>query len=89
MAFKDINPEPPIHILIVPKRHIASVSDLGIEDEALVGKMILTANKIAEEQGAKEKGYKLLFNVGKGAGQIVEHVHLHLLSGWNSQENKE
>ncbi|OQX01014.1 histidine triad nucleotide-binding protein [Candidatus Parcubacteria bacterium A4] len=84
-AFKDINPKAPIHILIVPKKHIASVNELRSEDEALAGKMILAAKKIAEEQGVKEKGYKLLINVGKGAGQIVEHIHLHFLSGWPNE----
>jgi histidine triad (HIT) family protein len=79
VAFNDINPKAKIHILIVPKRHIESVKDLTEADENLVGKLILSAQKIAKEKSME--GYKLIFNVGKEGGQIVDHLHLHLVSG--------
>ncbi len=79
VAFKDIYPKAPFHLLIVPKRHIESVATLRDEDKETVSHLIFVAKKIAEEK--KISGYKLLFNVGKDGGQIVEHLHLHLLSG--------
>ena len=81
VAFKDINPKAPVHILIVPKKHIESVADLKEEDAHLVLKLILTAKKLAEEQGIAEAGYRLQFNVRRGGGQLVDHIHLHLLGG--------
>ena len=79
MIFEDINPKAPVHLLIIPKKHIASVDHLGIEDKTLMGEIILTAQKLAKEENLK--GYKLIINVGRKAGQIVDHLHLHLLSG--------
>ena len=79
MAFNDINPSAPVHILIVPIRHLASVINLSDEDKDLAGKMILKARDIAKERNLD--GYKLIFNVGRTGGQIVDHLHLHLLSG--------
>lgn len=79
VAFKDINPKAKIHLLIVPRKHIDSVIKLQDEDRELVGEMILVAKKIAEQKGLDKSGYKLLFNCGKGGGQIIEHIHLHLL----------
>ena len=79
IAFHDINPKAKVHILVLPKRHIVSVADLKEEDENLIGGVILTAKKIAEEQ--QLKGYKLIINVGREGGQIIDHLHLHLLSG--------
>lgn len=81
IAFKDINPKAPIHILIVPKEHIASINDLSEENQELVGRMIYQAKLIAKEQKIAESGYKLVFNCGKNAGQLIEHIHLHLLGG--------
>jgi len=81
LAFKDIKPVAPIHILIIPKKHIPSVAHAGIEDKALLGELILVVQKIAREQGIAKKGYRLSFNVGKDAGQVVEHLHLHLMGG--------
>ena len=87
VVFKDINPKAPIHILIIPKKHIVSINHLEIEDESLIGKMFLAAKKIAKKLEIGEKGYKLVFNVGRGGGQIIDHLHLHLLAGWeNSAE---
>ncbi len=79
LAFNDINPRAPIHILIIPKKHIPSVAHVEEEDKELMGALILVAQKIAREKGLK--GYKLLFNVGREGGQIIDHIHLHLLSG--------
>ncbi len=79
VAFNDINPKAKVHVLVVPKKHIESVKDLQDDDGGLAGEMILAAQKIANEKGLE--GYKLVFNVGKDGGQIVEHLHLHLLSG--------
>jgi len=79
VAIKDINPKAPVHLLIIPKKHIPSVNYLGVEDKTLMGEIILTAKKIAEEKDLK--GYKLVINVGREAGQLIDHLHLHLLSG--------
>jgi histidine triad (HIT) family protein len=79
ISFKDIHPEAPIHILIVPKKHIPSVDHIEIQDKDLMGELILTAQKIAREK--KLKGYKLIINVGREGGQVIDHLHLHLLSG--------
>lgn len=81
VVFKDIHPKAPVHLLIVPRRHIASVNNLCSDDAALIGKMVCIAPKIAEKTGTVD-GYKLLFNVGRKGGQIVDHVHLHLMGGW-------
>ena len=78
LAFKDINPKAPIHLLIIPKKHIPSVNHLKLRDKELMGELILTAQKIA--RGKKLKGYRLQINVGRPAGQIIDHLHLHLLS---------
>lgn len=89
LAFKDINPKAPIHILIVPKKHIASITALTNKDIDLIGELILTAKEVAERQGISEKGYKLVFNVGEGGGQIIQHIHLHLLAGWRSARERD
>lgn len=80
-AFKDKNPEAPVHLLIVPKKHIASVNEVADEDQMLLGKMILTAKKLAKELGIAESGYRLGFNTGPDSGQMVSHLHLHLVGG--------
>ncbi len=81
LAFKDINPKAPLHLLIIPKKHIPSVNHLKLEDKELIGKLFLTASKIAKDQGVFNKGYRLIINVGEDAGQAVDHLHLHLLAG--------
>jgi histidine triad (HIT) family protein len=81
MAFKDINPSAPIHILVVPKTHIDSIKSIDKEHQQLVGKIIILAKNIAQEK--KLKGYKLIFNVGREGGQIIDHLHLHLLGSNN------
>ncbi|MCK5123462.1 MAG: histidine triad nucleotide-binding protein [Candidatus Pacebacteria bacterium] len=80
IAFKDIKPIASVHIVIIPKKHINSVVNLKKEDEVLMGKLIMTAKKIADDLKVSEKGYKLLIRVGRGGGQEVDHIHLHLLA---------
>lgn len=80
-AFKDINPAAPIHILVVPKKHIESLKDLKEEDKEYVWKIHEAINKIAEEQGFINDGYRVITNCGKNAGQTVMHLHYHLLAG--------
>lgn len=79
IAFHDIAPKAPVHILVVPKKHIESVKSLDDKNIAIVGKLVLVAQKLALEK--KLAGYRLIFNVGKDGGQIVPHLHLHLLGG--------
>lgn len=81
LAFRDLTPQAPAHILIIPKRHIATIDETDDNDESLLGKMVLTAKKIAKAEGLTEKGYRLIFNVNSGGGQQVYHIHLHLLGG--------
>lgn len=81
VAFQDINPAAPVHILIVPQKHIRSVNDLTEEDREIVSDMLFVARDLAKEMDI-EKGYKLLFNVERGGGQIIFHIHLHLIGGW-------
>ena len=81
LAFKDIQPKAPVHLLIIPKKHIPSINHLNLKDKELMGEMFLVAQTIAKNQKVDKKGYRLIINVGKGAGQIVDHLHLHLLGG--------
>ena len=80
-AFKDINPEAPVHILVVPKKHIKSINEIEDIDENLIGKIFLAIEKIAKEQGVAEQGYRVISNCGKDAGQTVMHLHFHILGG--------
>lgn len=81
IAFKDIHPLAPVHILIIPKKHITSINEVESEDAELLGNMIITARDIAKELEIAEGGYKLLFRTGKNGGQEVDHIHLHLIGG--------
>ncbi|MEK7142893.1 MAG: HIT domain-containing protein [Patescibacteria group bacterium] len=81
IAFDDIAPKAPIHILIIPKKHLESVNHLKAVDSKLVGKLVLAAQKIAKEKKIDRSGYRLVFNTGPDSGQIVPHLHLHLLGG--------
>lgn len=81
VAFKDINPQAPLHLLIVPKRHIASLNDLTSADDALVGSLHRAAALLARQHGYDERGYRTVFNTNREAGQTVFHIHLHLLAG--------
>jgi len=87
IAFRDLHPIAPVHILVVPKKHIASIVDISEEDAMLMGKLIVAAKKIAEDLKISEKGYKLLFRVGEHGGQEVEHIHLHLMGGAKLSED--
>jgi len=80
LAFEDVNPQAPTHILIIPKKHIEQVADISETDAELVGKLVLIARKIAAKKKL-EKGYRIVFNNGPQAGQAVFHLHLHLLGG--------
>jgi histidine triad (HIT) family protein len=80
-VFKDINPAAPIHLLIIPNKHIPSVNDLDPEDEGLMGRLILAAKQMAELSGIKDSGYRLIVNNGPDAHQEIFHIHLHLLGG--------
>lgn len=81
LAFYDINPAAPIHILVIPKKHITSLAHMEKEDEAIVGKIYGVINKIAEDKGFKEDGYRVVVNCGKNVGQTVMHLHFHILAG--------
>lgn len=82
VVFEDIHPHAPVHLLVVPKKHIRSVNDLGPEDGPIVAHLISVARDMARQQGIDRSGYKLLFNVESGGGQVIFHLHLHLLGGW-------
>ena len=81
VAFKDINPVAPVHLLIVPRKHIKTTDDIQEDDKELIGHMIFVATKLARENNVSESGYRMLFNCRDDAGQIVYHIHLHLLGG--------
>lgn len=80
-AFYDIEPQAPVHVLIIPKAHYASTLDLDDTTADVVGKMVLAANKIAKELGVNESGFRLVMNTGRDAGQTVAHLHMHLMGG--------
>ena len=82
VVFKDINPHAPVHLLIVPKKHIRSINDLMDDERPILAEMIMVARDMAAEVGVSQSGYKLLFNVEKGGGQVIFHLHLHLIGGW-------
>jgi histidine triad (HIT) family protein len=82
-AFKDINPQAPVHILIVPNKEIPTVNDVSTEDEALLGHMLVVAKQVAQEQGVAESGYRLIINCRDDGGQEVYHLHMHLMGGRN------
>lgn len=79
-AFKDINPAARVHILIIPRKHIDSINHLETGDIALIGELFLTAKKLASQLGVAEQGYKLQINVGRGGGQLIDHLHVHLMA---------
>lgn len=81
IAFRDIRPQAPTHVLIIPRKHIATIDDAEDEDQQLLGKMILKAKQLAQSEGLSDAGYRLVFNVNSGGGQEVYHIHLHLLGG--------
>lgn len=86
IVINDIHPKAPVHLLIIPKVHIESVKDITEAQKALLGEMINTAAEVAKQKSLN--GYKLVFNVGKEGGQIIDHLHLHLLGGWFDKPQK-
>lgn len=80
-AFNDIHPQAPTHILVVPKKHIATIDEATPTDEILLGKIILSAQQIARNAGLADNGYRLVYNVNTGGGQMIYHIHLHILGG--------
>lgn len=83
VAFEDVNPQAPTHVLVIPRRHIATLNDLEAGDRELVGKLVTVARDIAADRGHDESGYRVLLNCNAAAGQSVFHIHLHLLAGRN------
>ena len=81
LAFKDINPVAPVHILVVPKKHIVSLATIDAEDEAMLGRMMLRLKEIAKTLGLDENGYRVVSNHGADSGQIVDHLHFHIVGG--------
>lgn len=81
LAFRDINPQAPTHILIIPKSHIASLADITAKHQALMGRIILLARDLADTEGISDRGYRLSVSTGTDGGQLVPHVHFHLLGG--------
>jgi len=80
-AFRDINPQAPVHVLIIPNRNIPTVNDIVVEDEVLIGKLFTVAKKLAKQLGVAEDGYRLIVNCNEYGGQDVFHLHMHLLGG--------
>jgi histidine triad (HIT) family protein len=85
LAFNDINPQAPTHVLVIPRRHIASLNEMSVEDDLLVGEVVRRAAAIAKERGLSAGGYRTVFNTNRDAGQTVFHIHLHLLGGRSMQ----
>ncbi|MFT7686922.1 MAG: histidine triad (HIT) family protein [Candidatus Azotimanducaceae bacterium] len=81
LAFKDISPQAPCHILIIPKIHISTINDIDKDHQSLIGHMVLTAKKIAADNGLSDSGYRLIMNCNQDGGQTVFHIHLHILGG--------
>ncbi len=81
VAFRDINPQAPTHILVIPRQHIATLNDVSGDEAALLGRLLLAAGEIAADEGIAEDGYRAVLNCNAGAGQSVFHVHVHLLGG--------
>lgn len=81
LAFRDINPVAPVHVLVIPKKHISNITEIKKEDEALIGKIYSVINKIAKEEGVDEKGFRIVVNCKEDGGQEVSHLHFHIIGG--------
>ncbi|MGQ0505114.1 MAG: histidine triad nucleotide-binding protein [Myxococcaceae bacterium] len=81
LAFEDIRPQAPTHLLFIPLRHIQTINDLSVDDKEIVGELFLAAAKVAKQRGHAENGYRVVMNCNRDAGQTVFHIHLHLLAG--------
>ena len=82
VVFKDINPHAPVHLLIVPKKHIRSVNDLTEDESPILSEMVMTAKVMAKQFSVNKSGYRLFINVERGGGQVIFHLHMHLIGGW-------
>ena len=89
IVFENIKPAAPIHLLIVPKKHIATVNEIKEEDKNLIGDLFIAAQEAARLKNIKDTGYKLAINVGAGGGQEIFHIHIHLLGGWQNEAERE
>lgn len=85
LAFRDINPQAPVHVLVIPKRHVTTLNDLSDEGADLAGALVMAATRIAKDLGVAQAGYRILINTNPEGGQVVFHVHLHLLAGRQMQ----
>ena len=83
VVFSDINPAAPVHLLIVPKKHIRSVNDLSDDDQPILAELVMVARKMAVEQGIDKSGYRIFINVERGGGQVIFHLHMHVIGGWH------
>ena len=81
LAFRDIKPQSPVHVLIIPIKHYTSLLDITVKEAPLMGHMVITANKLAAGEGISETGYRIVVNCGKQGGQLVQHLHMHLMGG--------
>lgn len=81
LAFRDINPQAPTHVLVIPRKHISTINDIGVDDETLIGSLYTAAREIASAEGIAEDGYRAVMNCNESAGQSVFHIHLHVLGG--------
>ena len=85
IAFNDIDPKAPVHILVIPKKHIRSINELSSSDKSLAGEIILAAKKIAKDHGLDSKGFRIVFNTNDDGGQTVYHIHMHMMGGRQMQ----
>ncbi len=81
LAFDDINPQAPVHTLVIPKKHVAAVQDCGVQDQVLLGQLLLSCTKVAKQKGLTESGYRVVANTGRDGGQTVFHLHFHVMGG--------
>jgi histidine triad (HIT) family protein len=81
LAFEDLNPQAPVHVLVIPKRHIAALKNVQQQDRALLGHLLAVATQVAQKKGIEESGYRVVANTGDNGGQTVSHLHLHVLGG--------
>ena len=88
VVFKDNYPAAPVHLLVVPRKHIRSINDLEEEDQGIIERMFLKAKDIARDKGIADTGYKLLVNVERGGGQVIFHLHMHLFGGWHDKPHR-
>lgn len=82
VVFRDINPQAPVHLLIVPTAHIRSINDLTDSDKPIISEMMMVAKEMAKKEGVSKSGYRIFINVEKGGGQLIFHLHMHLVGGW-------